>query len=310
MRRIILVAAAGALLAGCSSGDEEAPQRDTRDTRAARAGGQPCELYLRGLGVFVRVAGEEAQETCRRWEGTPGTRGPLVADRRHRLGGPLRAGMRGLPGPDVGGAVRHPHHRHERPRQGGLRRPDLTRLGRARAAPPHRRRPSRSPATWRRCAARRGRCTQGGKPVARPDEGRLCDGGAWTYAGLTPDQEAGSWRCLPDADPRDPVVCDRLLDSCRQDGERVYPPRAGAPLRPGWARVAARGGAADEGPLPLRAPGRPQGLRGRPRSSPLHRCAMAILQPALGESSNRQDASLWSWLSGFESLLPSLSRRP
>ena len=242
MRRIILVAAAGALLAGCSSGDEEAPTRDTRDTRAARAGGQPCELYLRGLGVFVRVAGEEAQETCRRWEGTPAPGGrwsPTAdtgsEDRFERVcvvyRGRTSAGLYATQTIATNGRAREVC--------GGLISRGWGELsGPSTPTPPE---PQPSDLAPVRCSE--GLCTQGGKPVARPDEGRLCDGGAWTYAGLTPDQEAGSWRCLPDADPRDPVVCDRLLDSCGQDGERVYPPRAGARCAPGgreWLRAAGR----------------------------------------------------------------------
>ena len=240
MRRIFLVAAAGALLAGCSSEEEQAPQRETR---TAQAQDQPCELYLGERGVFVRVAGEGAAETCRRWEGSPapGGRWSLTADsgsedRFERVcvvyQGKTSAGLYATPTIATNGRAKEICGDLISRGWGELSGP-------SEPTPPE---PQPSDLAPVRCSE--GRCSQGGKPVARPEEGRLCDGGAWTYAGLTRDQEAGSWRCLPDPRPRDSVVCDRLVDTCRQDGGRVYPPRAGARCAQGgreWQRTAGRG---------------------------------------------------------------------
>jgi hypothetical protein len=243
VRRIILLAAAAALLAGCTLDDEPEP-RPEGQRAAAEPSPQPCELYLRDRGVFVRFAGEEAEGTCRRWEANraPEGRWSRTADssaqRFERVcvvyRGQTSAGLYSTPKIATNGRAKEIC--------GGLISRGWGELNRPSAAPG----PEPHPSDLAPVRCSEGRCSQGGKPVARPPEGSLCDGGAWTYAGLTRDQEAGLWRCLPDPEPRDPVVCDRLTDTCTQDGDRVYPPRAGARCAQGgreWG--AARRGAED-----------------------------------------------------------------
>jgi hypothetical protein len=242
----MLIVAAVTLLAGCTS-DDEAERRSEGPQAAAEALPEPCELYLSDRGVFVRFAGEEARGACRRWAATRASEGrwartaDTAADQRFErvcvvYRGRTSAGLYATPTIAT----------HGRAKQicGGLISRGWGELNRPSARPEPE--PHASDLAPVRCSE--GVCTQGGKPVARPAEGSLCDGGAWSYAGLTSDQEAGLWRCLPDPAPSDPVVCNPLTDTCTQDGDRVYPPRPGA--RCGqegreWQHGAGQGGTKD-----------------------------------------------------------------
>jgi hypothetical protein len=246
VRRLILIVAAATLLAGCTSDD--GPERQPEDQRAAaEALPEPCELYLTDRGVFVRFAGEEARGACRRWaagrpsEGRWARTADTASDQHFErvcvvYRGRTSAGLYATPTITTHGRAKEIC--------GGLISRGWGELNRPSA--PQGPEPHPSDLAAVRCSE--GICTQGGKPVARPAEGSLCDGGAWSYAGLTRDQEAGLWRCLPDPDPREEVVCNPLTDTCTQDGDRVYPPRAGARCAQGgreWERTGAQGGTED-----------------------------------------------------------------
>ena len=225
-----LIAAAAALLAGCSSDDEPRGQADGQRT-AAEAQPEPCELYLRERGVFVRFAGQDARGECRRWEASRPPEGSWArtADSDSKQSfervcvvyrGQTSAGLYATPTIATNGRAKEIC--------GGLISRGWGELNRPSAATG----PEPQPSDLAPVRCSEGRCTQGGKPVARPAEAALCDGGAWTYAGLTRDQEAGLWRCVPDADPDTEVICDRLTGTCTQGGDRVYPPREGGRCAP------------------------------------------------------------------------------
>lgn len=246
MHRVVLIAVAAALLAGCAFEDE--PDRQAQSQRTeTEARPEPCELYLRDRGVFVRFAGDEARESCRRWAASRppegrwrGTAGSSSEESFERVcvvyRGQTSAGLYAIPTIATNGRAKEICGAMISQGWGELNRPS--------SAPG----PEPQPSDLAPVRCSEGRCVQGGKPVARPAEGSLCDGGAWTYAGLTRDQEAGSWRCLPDPGPGKPVICDPLIGTCRQDGDRVYPPGADARCGPAgraWQRSPDQGGTKD-----------------------------------------------------------------
>jgi len=237
--RVAVVLSAAVLLSGCFSDDESEPAAG-----ADGASSSPCDLYLRERGVFVRFTGEKAQKNCSSWqadrsagdEAWTRTLDGRAEERFERVcvvyrGGSV-AGMYATPTIETHGRAKNICAGLISQGWDELNRPNMPAGSEA------------EPSGLAPVRCSEGRCFQTGEPVTRPMEGALCNGGAWTLVGLTRDQEAGLWRCLPDPRPSARVTCDSLTGNCRQAGRRVYPPKPGARCAQKgrkWRRVGGRG---------------------------------------------------------------------